>query len=196
MAAGFLLAAAASCRGRLYGGHITGAAVLGCLCGLSGALLRECLLNGPDGVALVMRQLPGVVLAGALAGAVSGGLERFGERLFFWLDSLSLGLAACLGTLCGMRLGAAGALVLGLLAGLTPGLIRDVALGDTARAVEETWYATAAALGCMLTILLALLPSVQPLPWASGGEWGYACVLGGVLLVVLLRVWRGRRGVA
>ena len=193
MAAGFLLAAAASCRGRLYGGHISGSAVLGCLCGLAGPLLRESLLHGPDGVKLILYALPGAVLAGALTGALLGGVRNNGW-LFFWLDGLSLGLAACLGTVCGMSgLGVTGALILGLLAGLAPGLLRDMALGDTARVVEESWYATAAALGCMLTIFLVLLPSWGQGPWPlSDNQWKYVCILSGALLVLILRFRRGR----
>ena len=129
------------------------------------------------------------------AGAVLAGLRRQGAGLFFWLDSLGLALAACLGAMRGLTLGlgAAGALVLGLLAGLAPGLLRDMALGDTARAVEESWYATAAALGGMLTIGLARLPW-RPSGWAlSGAQWEYACIACGVLLVTALRFWRGRR---
>lgn len=195
LAAAFLLAAAASCRARLFGGHVSGAAVLGCLCGLAGPLLRECLGGGSGAELLASGAFLGAVVAGALAGAGLAGLRRQGAGLFFWLDSLGLALAACLGAMRGLTLGlgAAGALVLGLLAGLVPGLLRDMALGDTARAVEESWYATAAALGGMLTIGLARLPW-RPSGWApSGAQWEYACIACGVLLAAALRFWRGRR---
>lgn len=123
-----------------------------------------------------------------------------GRGLFFWLDSLSLGLAACLGTFCALReLGATGALVLGLLSGLAPGLVRDVALGDTALVVEQSWYATAAALGCVATVLLMILPATAGSAWPLPPDWpcwGWCCVAGGALLMLALRLWRGGRGSA
>ena len=96
--------------------------MLGCLCGLAGPLLRECLGGGSGAELLASGAFVGAVVAGALAGAVLAGLRRQGAGLFFWLDSLGLALAACLGAMRGLTLGlgAAGALVLGLLAGLAP----------------------------------------------------------------------------
>ena len=87
LAASFLLAAAASCRGRLFGGHVSGAAVLGCLCGLAGPLLRECLGGGSGAELLASGAFVGAVVAGALAGAVLAGLRRQGAGLFFWLTA-------------------------------------------------------------------------------------------------------------
>lgn len=206
-----LLAAAAAWRARGYGAHFTGAVVLGCICGLAAGLLRESLLHGAAGTRLVLAELPGPALAGALLGAVaaaaasalarkrtgnSGSLG--GRSLFFWLDSLGLFLAASLGVFCGLRqIGATGALALGLLSGLAPGFVRDVALGDAARLVEQSWYATAAALGAMTTILLLILPpsfgEAWPLPASLGWAWPWMSIFGGAALALALRLWRGER---
>ena len=70
---------------------------------------------------------------------------------------------------------------------LSGGLVRDVALGDTARLVEEDSYATAAALGVMLA-LVALLYGGMSL-WLSA----LACC-GLVLVLRALRLCRGPRG--
>ena len=204
-----LLAAAAAWRARGFGAHFTGAVVLGCICGLAAGLVRECFLHGAAGTRVVLGALPGPALAGALLGALAaagaaalarkrtgGGGAFAGRGLFFWLDSLGLFLAASLGVFCALReIGATGALALGLLAGLAPGFLRDVALGDTARLVEQSWYATAAALGAMTTILLLILPpsfgAAWPVPQGLAWAWPWASVGGGVAVAMVLRLWRG-----
>ncbi len=179
-----MLAAAASCRARNGGAHFSGAAVLACLAGLAAPLLRDALLGHP-----VLALNRGDYLAAAVAGAVAGTLAaRLGHawRAFYWLDSLGLGLAAGVGGVRGavFGLGVVGCLVLGVLTALAGGLVRDVALGDTARLVEEDSYATAAALGVMLA-LVALLYGGMPL---------WACVLACCGLVLVLRSLRLRKG--
>lgn len=206
-----LLAAAAAWRARGFGAHFTGAVVLGCVCGLLAGLTRETLLHGAAGTRLVLGELPGPALAGALLGALaaagaaalarkrtgSGG-SLGGRGLFFWLDSLGLFLAASLGVFCALReIGATGALALGLLSGLAPGFVRDTALGDTAALVEQSWYATAAALGAMTTILLLILPpsfgGAWPLPQDWRWLWPWASIFAGVAVALVLRLWRGSR---
>lgn len=210
-AAAVLLAAAAAWRARGFGAHFTGAVVLGCVTGLMAGLVRESLLHGAAGALLALSALPGPALAGALLGAlaaaaaaalartrVNGAGAVAGRSLFFWLDSLGLFLAASLGVFCALReTGATAALALGLLAGLAPGCVRDVALGDTARLVEQSWYATAAALGATGTILLLILPpsfgAAWPVPEAWAWAWPWCSVLGGVTVAMGLRLWRGGR---
>ncbi|ATD80722.1 MULTISPECIES: TRIC cation channel family protein [Desulfovibrio] len=184
LAASFMLAAAASCRARNGGAHFSGAAVLACLAGLAAPLLRDALLGHP-----VLALNRGDYLAAAVAGAVAGTLAaRLGHawRAFYWLDSMGLGLAAGVGGVRGavFGLGVVGCLVLGVLAALAGGLVRDVALGDTARLVEEDSYATAAALGVMLA-LMALLYGGMPL---------WMCALACCGLVLVLRALRLRKG--
>lgn len=210
-AAAVLLAAAAAWRARGFGAHLTGAVVLGCVTGLMAGLVRESLLHGAAGARLALGALPGPALAGALLGAlaaagaaalartrVNGAGAVAGRSLFFWLDSLGLFLAVSLGVFCALReTGATASLALGLLAGLAPGFVRDVALGDTARLVEQSWYATAAALGAMGTILLLILPpsfgTAWPVPEAWAWAWPWCSVLGGVTVAMGLRLWRGGR---
>ena len=184
LAASFMLAAAASCRARNGGAHFSGAAVLACLAGLAAPLLRDALLGHP-----VLALNRGDYLAAAVAGAVAGTLAaRLGHawRAFYWLDSMGLGLAAGVGGVRGavFGLGVVVCLVLGVLSALAGGLVRDVALGDTARLVEEDSYATAAALGVMLA-LVALLYGGMPL---------WMCALACCGLVLVLRALRLRKG--
>ena len=100
--------------------------------------------------------------------------------------SLGLGLAAGVATVAGLYsgLGVTGCLILGVLTALTGGFVRDVALGDMARLVEDYLYATAAALGAMLA-LATLMYGKMP-PWQ--------CALAGCGLVLVLRALRLRKG--
>jgi len=77
-------------------------------------------------------------------------------------------------------LGPTGSILLGVLGGLAGGLVRDLCLGDMARAVEEDMYATAAALGGMLALSLLLFCGL--------GQWQSA--LCGAALVLVLRSMR------
>lgn len=185
-----LLAAAAACRARGMGAHFTGAIVLGCLCGLIGPLLREAFLHGAAASGKIASELPAEALVGAL-GAMAA-FYFFGKfRLFFWLDTASIGMASSVGAVYALQeLGIVGGITLGMINGLAPGLVRDIALGDTAMLVERDWYATASALGCVAAIAvfiwLALGPIAALTPHAEG-----AGAIAGFFAVTLLRSWKG-----
>lgn len=183
-----LLAASTALRARRNGGQMGGAVLLGLLCGLCLPLMREA-SQLPGFFALVAgRHIP-CALVGALAGALLPALPwcgRHGEALFFWLDSLSLGLAVCLQCVhlsVGASLDWPYALALGLVFGLVPGLVRDVAAGDAACLLEEDWYAMAAALAAMLCLALLLHGADVPTSMTAG-----------VALMLGLRLWRRRKG--
>ncbi len=172
-----LLAAAATCRARVLGAQVMGALILGCICGLCAPLAREALLHGPGGARLVLQAMPEAALVGSLGGVSSLLiLGKFGYKIFFWLDAASIGLASCVA-----------ALVLGLICGLGPGLLRDMALGDTAMLIEQDWYAAAAALGIMLTILVLLW---QPGAAMPGISLPAASIAAGAILAVVLRFFK------
>lgn len=183
-----LLAAGASSRGAVLGARFSGAAALGLACGLSGPLSRELLLVGAEGARCVLGAFPACAFAGSLGGLCAVFLARsYSWRIFFWLDNAGIGLATCLGACVAMpQIGAVGALVLGMVAGLLPGLLRDVALGDTAMLVEQDWYASAAALGAILTLALSALPLFGIFP-ARIREWS---IFSGFFLVLVLRWWK------
>lgn len=186
-AACVLLAASSALRARQNGGQVGGAVMLGLFCGLCLPLMREVSHLSGFFALVEARHIP-CALGGALAGGLLlslPGCGRYGHALFFWLDSLSLGLAVCLQCVhlrCGASLDWPYALALGLIFGLVPGLVRDVAVGDTACLLEEDWYAMAAALAAMLC--LALLRHGVNVP---------ASVAVGVALMLALRFWRGRK---
>ena len=62
--------------------------------------------------------------------------------------------------------------------------MRDVALGDMARLVEDYLYATAAALGAMLALATLMFGKMPP----------WQCALAGCGLVLVLRSLRLRKG--
>lgn len=188
-----LLAAAATCRARTAGAHFTGAIVLGCLCGLIGPLLREAFLHGQAGAGKIASELPAEALIGALAAIAALYILRNTRiRLFYWLDSASIGLASSVGAIYALpELGITGAICIGMINGLAPGLVRDISLGDTAMLVDKDWYATASALGCVAAIAMFLWLA---LGWVT--EWTAAHVdetaaLTGFVVVLLLRAWKG-----
>ena len=180
LAASFVLAAAASCRARSTGAHFSGAAVLACLAGMAAPLVRDALL-GYATFTLNQGEYLAACVCGGIAGILIGQSSR-GWLSFFWLDALGLALGAGMGTVKGVMagLGPTGSILVGVLGGIVGGLARDLCLGDMARVVEEEMYATAAALGGMLTLALMLLTSLA--------QW--QCALGGAVLVLALRGMR------
>lgn len=154
--------------------------MLGCLAGVAAPLLRDCLL-GFGSLPLNRGEYLAAAVLGAVAGALIGGFSSRAWRVFYWLDSLGLALAACVGASRGLSFGLdlGGCLLLGVLTGLTGGLVRDMALGDVARAVEESLYATAAALGAMLTLALLLYVADSDCTacW-QGSRWCCCCASG------------------
>ena len=184
-----LLAAAAAAKARLAGAQFMAALVLGALCGLSAPFIREISLGGSArGVFLSM---PDCALAGALGGITALLLApRQGQKLFFWLDASASGLAACFAaSVAAAELGIVGALVLGLVCGITPGILRDICLGDTPLALEENWYASGVALAAMLNLFLLFIP----LEMLSNIERRpIFCILCGAVFFCVLRGFKGK----
>lgn len=188
------LALTAALRGRSRGANLAGVLVLGCLCALSAGLGREFILHGQQGARLIFAQLPQAALIGSLAGIILYYIARkIVYKIFFLMDSVSMSLAASLtASLSAPELGAAGALALGACAGLLPGLIRDVALGDIATFLDQAWYAASVILSALCAIIIILLPAFWTLPdffVRRLGEWAVVC---SVALALLLRFWRLR----
>ena len=203
----FACAMAAAMKTRLAGGHVTGAVMLGLVCGFLPGLVHRALFGEAGAAVFAVLPFSIAVVSGAAAGALAGALvaHNLSERLFFWVESLALGLTACAFADMSFKTAmwdnpcvpALIALFSGLFCTLAPGFVRDVALGDTAGFVDESWYATAAALGIMTTLALRHFFPDAPTPLAEGVAAGPRLLplllppLGGTLLVVLLR-WRRR----
>lgn len=189
-----LLAGASACRASRLGAHFTGAMLLGCLCGLAGPLLREVAANGPPGARIALAGLADDAFIGAL-GALAA-IRLLGERsrsLFLWLDSAGMGLESCLGAVMSLPgSGAVAALTLGCLSGLGPGLLRDVALGDTAMLVDRRWYGACAPIGCALSLSLLTAFFLWPAPGFLRDRGGEISILAGAALVIGLRIWKRR----
>ena len=204
----FCCAMAAAMKTRLAGGHVTGAVVLGLVCGFLPALAHRLFMG--EAAAAVFAALPLVlaVVAGAVAGALAGAAvaHNLADRVFFWMESLALGLTACVFADMGFKPAmwdnpctpALIALFTGLFCTLAPGFVRDVALGDTAVFVDESWHATAAALGIMATLALRHLFPDIPTPLVDGVARVRPLVFHappfvGALLVLALR-WKRHSG--
>lgn len=184
-----LLAAAASARARLAGTQFMPALVLGAICGLIAPFAREISLGGTArGVFLSM---PDCALAGALGGMAALMLmPRQGQRIFFWMDAAGCGLAACFATSVAVsEFGLTGALVLGLVCGLSPGIARDISLGDMALALEENWYASGVALAAMLTLFLLFISIETAGNFLQNPVYGIVC---GCAFFCILRGLKGK----
>ena len=201
----FCCAMASAMKTRLAGGHVTGAVVLGIVCGFLPGLVHRALMGEPAAAIFAMHPVVLAVVAGAVAGSLAGAVvaHNLADRVFFWVESLALGLTACVFADISFKplmwdnpcTPALVALFAGLFCTLAPGFVRDVALGDTAAFVDESWHATAAALGIMFTLALRHLFPDMPTPLIEGVASNarplafYAPPLVGTLLVIVLR-WR------
>ena len=201
----FCCAMASAMKTRLAGGHVTGAVILGLVCGFLPGLAHRVLMGEPAAAIFALHPAVLAVVAGAVAGALAGAVvaHNLADRVFFWMESLALGLTACVFADQGFKplmwdnpcTPAVVALFVGLFCTLAPGFVRDVALGYTAAFVEESWHATAAALGIMTTLALRHLLPGMPTPLLEGAASNarplafYAPPLVGTLLVIVLR-WR------
>lgn len=167
-----MLAAASALRARHASCPPVGAGVLGVLCGLAAPLLRAALAGQPAFLVLDTPPYSAFICGGAALGAVLG---RFGwteGRFWSLLDAAGLQLLACSGVLVvqGLPLSPPGILLFAGVTAFAPGLIRDIAIGDTAALADEPAYAAAPLLGILLTLgcLLLFWPSLTAL--AAG--WG------------------------
>lgn len=189
-----LLSAAAVCRARIAGANLSGAVILGCLCGMLAPLLRESLLHGQPGIKLVLTALPGEAFTGACACLFA--LWMLGSRgryLFFWLDSLGITMAAALFAALSMPdLGLVPALVLALACAFLPGLARDAALGDVARFVDKNWYGASVALAAIAS--MAIIAAIVFLAPASllMERAGEIAVFGGAAIGTAFLYWKAR----
>ncbi|HNY31343.1 MAG TPA: trimeric intracellular cation channel family protein [Fibrobacteria bacterium] len=126
-----------------------GVAVLACMTGIGGGLVRDVLLGSTPPVALRQPVYMAVCLAGAALTIVA---KRRIATLWNWVmvaDALGLGFFAAIGA---ARADAAGAnpMVIVLLAGLTAvggGVIRDLLVSEIPQVLKSDFYATAALIG-------------------------------------------------
>lgn len=155
-ATGFLLAAAAALRARQGANQPAGACVIGVLCGVCAPLLRHAIL-GYGVAALNSPGLGAAVFAGALVGPLLDRAPRIGETAFILLDAAGMCLAAAAAAVWagGMGVGIAGRLVLAVICGLLPGILRDVTLGDMAQLAGERFHAVAPVLAAIPALALA-----------------------------------------
>ena len=150
-----MLAAASALRARHASCAPVGAAVLGVLCGLIGPLLRTTLAGQPAVLVLDASLYPASALGGGVIGAFLGRFSWTEGRFFSLIEAAGLQLLACSGVLVvqhWLALSPLGIFLLSAVPVFAPGLLRDVALGDTAALADEPAYATAPLLGILLTI--------------------------------------------
>ncbi|MDD2966303.1 MAG: TRIC cation channel family protein [Desulfovibrionaceae bacterium] len=180
MAASAMLAACVVYRARQYEHPVAGAVLLACFVGLASPSLRDVLLG--QGLPLTGGMLCAVAL-GAAGGALCARFLGYRFPFFFLSDSLSAsltaGTACAKALLCGLEPLAAA--LLGLLVGLCGGLVRDVALGDTAHCLDSADFGLALAFGLAVQVLVSYAFWIFPL-WSMVAA-GCLCCMGVRLFV-------------
>ena len=151
---------------------VLGVIVIGLAVSLGGSLLRDILLNQPPVVVWGNWYLI-VAGASAILGMVLQPVLARADRLITVLDAVVMGLFGAIGASKALSLGVgvAGALVVGVIAAIGGGMLRDVMLSLPFSFLHVgTLYAVAAGAGTGVLVLLAELGT--PIPIA-----GVVCVV-------------------
>lgn len=162
-----------------------GVVVLGCVTAVGGGAIRDTLTGQTPPLFLRDETYLWVALAGSgLAFAFGERLARF-ERTLSIFDTVGLALFAASGAIGAINfgLGPLGVVFVGMLSGVGGGIIRDLIANEVPEVMyrRDQLYATAAALGALVVLLL--YPHVTP----------FQAQLAGALVIIALR-WVSRRG--
>jgi uncharacterized membrane protein YeiH len=172
------------------GFDVTGVVLLAIVNGLGGGMIRDTLLQQGTPAALASPWL--LVTALAVGGAVFLAATTIDElhgrmtRVITVLDAIVLGLISVVGTSKALDadLPVLSCVLVGVLAGVGGGLIRDVLINEQPEVLRPgTFYALAAAIGCTLLVLTVRLADLHP-------AWGAAQIVV-ITAIRLVAVWRG-----
>lgn len=163
---------------------VFGVLVLGLVAGLGGGLARDVLLGDVPPAALRDdRYLIAAVAAGVVVFLGSRLVERLAPavRLF---DAAGLGLFVVVGTDKALRagLGAVPAVVVGCVAGIGGGVVRDLLAGDVPVVLRREVYAVPALLGAAAVVVADGAGAAGPIVAAGAAAL--------VFVVRMLGVWR------
>lgn len=183
-----LLAFAAGFKAQRQGLPMAGAVVLAALAGVCGVLLREVLLSFGTVAPLHDTWYAASACIGGTLGALCAlvGLRGGSNPLLpvaFYVDCWGMGLCAAMAASRSLVVGMppVGCLLLGTLAGLLPGVLRDVCLGDVPQAFAQQFHAVAGVIAAMVALAVGL-----------AGMDGSVQVLAAAFAAVFLRVLGAR----
>jgi uncharacterized membrane protein YeiH len=158
---------------------IVGVVTVAMAASLGGGIIRDILLGAlPPATFIDSRYLAMAAAGGLAAFALSSQLARL-ATLITVLDAAGLGLFAVTGAskALGLGLGAAPAVVLGVVTGVGGGTLRDVLLGQIPSVLQRGLYAIPALTAAVITVITI-----------RAGIYGLPASLGAALACFLLRV--------
>ncbi|MBQ7585717.1 MAG: hypothetical protein IJU40_05660 [Desulfovibrionaceae bacterium] len=149
-----LLSLSLSLRALLAGEQLSGAVLTGFFCAMLWPLSREFLLKGSSLQVWLTSPLHISIMAGVFLALILARLPQ-SEKILSWLRVLSQALLCCFGFLCAqVYVSYETALLMALFLAIIPEFCCDIALGDMASFIHESYYILRAILGAMLTCLI------------------------------------------
>src|SRR4051794_21285939 len=140
-----------------------GVVVLAAVVGLAGGITRDLLIGTPPATFRDWRYLAATAAAGLVCFFARPLLERF-QRSVLVFDAIGLGLFCVTGATKALdfRLGPVQAIILGAIAGIGGGMLRDVLLRDVPAVLRHVLYAIPALLGAAILVVAQKAGSPSP----------------------------------
>lgn len=166
-----------------------------CLCAFGGGTVRDVILNQP----VFWLAAPDMVaLAAGLAILVFFTAHRVERRfvLLLWADAVGLGLFAVLGAEAAARAGASPwvAVLMGTITATAGGILRDIVCAEIPLILRREIYATAAALGAAVFVILLEADTGRTLAITAGGLAAFAARAAAIATGWSLPAYRARPG--
>lgn len=153
-----------------------GFVLIGCVTGFGGGTLRDLLLGRTPLFWLAEPLLIGVAAGASLLVFFTAHLVQSRFRALLWADAVGLALYAVVGAEIALTQGMApwAAVLLGVVTATFGGIARDVICNEVPLILRHEIYATAAALGAALFVLLIQQGAPRELAFAVGAGAGFA----------------------
>lgn len=169
--------------------------LVACLCAFGGGTVRDVILNQ----AVFWLAVPGMVaLAAGLAILVFFTAHLLERRfvVLLWADAVGLGLFAVLGAEAAQRAGAAPwvAVLMGTITATAGGILRDVICAEVPLILRREIYATAAALGAAVFVLLQDAGLSRDVAISLGGLAAFGLRAAAIVTGWSLPAYRARPG--
>jgi uncharacterized membrane protein YeiH len=169
--------------------------LVACLCAFGGGTVRDVILNQPVFWLAVPEM---VALAAGLAVLVFFTAHLLERRfvVLLWADAVGLGLFAVLGAEAAQRAGAAPwvAVLMGTITATFGGVLRDIVCAEVPLILRREIYATAAALGAAVFVLLGVLGADRTVAITAGGLIAFGVRAAAILAGWSLPAYRARPG--
>lgn len=174
---------------------LIGFGLMASLTGVGGGTLRDLLLGRP---VFWVVDASYIHVCLVIAAALFAGAHIIQRRyiVLLWADAIGVAAYAVMGAELARQAGAGAAIsiVMGVMTATFGGLIRDVVCGETPLVLRREVYATAAAAGAALYIVLVGLGVALPLAALAGLAGGFALRAAGIAFGLSLPVYRPREG--